>query len=356
MATETLSELGQHIRRLTNLAYPTAPSDLRETLAKEQFIDALISSDMRLRIKQARPHDLNDAVRHAVELEAFNKAERKQMEGQGYMRSTSDMGHEKPTKMENDMKALQKTVSELHKSFEAWKQPKSTGSNNTRNTGDWKLQKRRCYICDSDKHLKFKCPQNPRNQKEKPGNGEPEKQHQAKHVASTSSGLYAECKINNTVMDCLIDTGATLSILSLKTWDVIQQSCSEGLKRFEPQIYTASGNQVDVKGMTRVMVEIVGIKCITEVIVADIDMDAILGLDFLKANDCQLDISTNTLKIKGQDCELNLTGKIGCYRVTVSETIELPARSEMIIEGKVHVPALRKNEIGIVEPTGKLIN
>ena len=80
-ASESLSELGQDIRRLTNLAYPTAPSDLRETLAKEQFIDALVSSDMRLRIKQARPANLNDAVRHAVELEAFSRAERRHLEG-----------------------------------------------------------------------------------------------------------------------------------------------------------------------------------------------------------------------------------------------------------------------------------
>ena len=73
-----MSELGQDIRRLTNLAYPNAPVDVRETLAKEQFIDSLHNSDMRLRIKQARPTDLNDAVRHAVELEAFDRAERRQ--------------------------------------------------------------------------------------------------------------------------------------------------------------------------------------------------------------------------------------------------------------------------------------
>ncbi|CAC5412260.1 unnamed protein product [Mytilus coruscus] len=72
-AVEASPELGQDIRRLTNLAYATAPNEVRETLAKEQFIDSLIDSDMRLRIKQARPTDLNDAIRHAVELEAFNK-------------------------------------------------------------------------------------------------------------------------------------------------------------------------------------------------------------------------------------------------------------------------------------------
>ncbi|CAC5410999.1 unnamed protein product [Mytilus coruscus] len=41
--------------------------------AKEQFIDALEDSEMRLRIKQSRPKGLNDAIRFAVELEATTK-------------------------------------------------------------------------------------------------------------------------------------------------------------------------------------------------------------------------------------------------------------------------------------------
>ena len=51
-----------------HLAYPTAPIDVEETLAKEQFIDALVDADLRLRIKQARPQTLNDAIRLDVEL------------------------------------------------------------------------------------------------------------------------------------------------------------------------------------------------------------------------------------------------------------------------------------------------
>ncbi|KAK3090376.1 hypothetical protein FSP39_011314 [Pinctada imbricata] len=82
-ATESLPELGQHIRRLTNLAYPTVPQDVREALAKDQFIDALCNSDMRIRIKQSRPRNLNAAVRHAVELEAYFKAEGKLLESKG---------------------------------------------------------------------------------------------------------------------------------------------------------------------------------------------------------------------------------------------------------------------------------
>ena len=68
------------------MAYPTAPLDVRETLAKEYFKDALINSDIRLRIKQARPATLNDEIRQAVELEAFVKVEQKNKKLNDYVR------------------------------------------------------------------------------------------------------------------------------------------------------------------------------------------------------------------------------------------------------------------------------
>jgi hypothetical protein len=44
---------------------------------------------MRVRIKQSRPQNLNDAIRLAVELETFNRAERRVMEGRSYLRTTA---------------------------------------------------------------------------------------------------------------------------------------------------------------------------------------------------------------------------------------------------------------------------
>ena len=44
-----------------------------------------------------------------------------------------------------------------------------------------------------------------------------------------------------------------------------------------------SGNPVEIKGSVSVIIELGGIRSITKLIVADIDIDAILGLDFLKA-------------------------------------------------------------------------
>lgn len=103
-----MAELGQDVRRLANLAYPSAPADVRETLAKEQFIDALINSEMRLKIKQARPTDLNDAVRHAVELEAFYRAEKQH--GANYVSSDHSTQCSEIDDLKKMIKDLQQSV------------------------------------------------------------------------------------------------------------------------------------------------------------------------------------------------------------------------------------------------------
>lgn len=51
-ATGTLPELGQSIRRLNYLAYPSAPIDVRETLAKEEFF--LLQYDLTYPTKSSK--------------------------------------------------------------------------------------------------------------------------------------------------------------------------------------------------------------------------------------------------------------------------------------------------------------
>ena len=93
-------------------------------------------------------------------------------------------------------------------------------------------------------------------------------------MARKSSGLYIDCKVNTIPTEFLVDTGATLSILSIKAWNIISQSSSVMLfcQPLESEIFTASGNPDDVKGKVQVMVEISGAQCITEMAVADINV------------------------------------------------------------------------------------
>ena len=109
-ASESLPEMGQDVRRLTNLAYPTASSDLKDILATEQFLDGLYDSEMRLKIKQARPSSLNDAIQRAVELDAFNRAEKRGTETVRWMEHKSSAS---PLKLEKLIEAMQKSIDTL---------------------------------------------------------------------------------------------------------------------------------------------------------------------------------------------------------------------------------------------------
>ena len=71
---EGLPELAEDIERLARLAYPDADPSMLEVLGKDQFIDALLNDDSRLRIRQMRPTTLRAALEHALELESYQLA------------------------------------------------------------------------------------------------------------------------------------------------------------------------------------------------------------------------------------------------------------------------------------------
>jgi hypothetical protein len=58
MTAQVNGILTQVIRRLVNKTYHKAPAEIRETLSTEHFLDELVNSEMRIRIKQSRPANL----------------------------------------------------------------------------------------------------------------------------------------------------------------------------------------------------------------------------------------------------------------------------------------------------------
>ncbi len=71
---ESLAALSEDLERLGRLAYPDAPADMQNSLSRDQFVDALLEEDTRLRIKQHRPKTLQHALELALELESFQLA------------------------------------------------------------------------------------------------------------------------------------------------------------------------------------------------------------------------------------------------------------------------------------------
>ena len=164
---ENVAEFGQRILRLTTLAYPKADPCLINSLAMGFFVDAIPDSEMRLKVQQTRPKDLNEAVKVAVELEAFDRAERKRR-GQKYVRQTH-VPMEEYDDMNQIVQLLEKEKKDqaliielinliMHdQKKESYKRVNSVLKNNHELNTKGKYKKK-CFNCGDDRHLANTCP------------------------------------------------------------------------------------------------------------------------------------------------------------------------------------------------------
>ena len=77
LKSETLPELGQVMKRLARYALPFASSSVRQWLALTQFTEALDDEFLEYAVKQAKPKTVDEAVKVAMETEAFRVSRRR---------------------------------------------------------------------------------------------------------------------------------------------------------------------------------------------------------------------------------------------------------------------------------------
>ena len=289
--------MGQDVRKLTNLAYPTASSDLKEILATEQFLDGLHDCEMRVKIKQARLSSLNDAIQRTVDLEAFNRAEKGRTETVRWMEHKSSA---RSPKLEKLMEAMQKSISTLAREVRDLKRSKCQGnqimteeprSNFENRSGEPRVRLRRGYKCGSMEHLRRDCPWIQRNQ------------HVNKAVETRphccrddKSELYVSMLVNGMPTRFLVDTGAIVSLLSRRAYDRMDKAY-ETSTGVDGEVVSTNGTLVKVLGQTSVQLKIADEAWTQDLIIADIHEDGILGMDFLLKHKCIINLPTRAISI-----------------------------------------------------------
>ena len=174
---ETLPELAQSIRRLIARGYPNANVALREILALDHFIDALLDSETRLRLKQNKPTSLDECVRMAIELEAFSKAEQEKFSGKSkkFVRATNlgepNVENEQHKLLLSKISELEKQLAQLNsqgkividkaeKSNVSEKNPSQNNAKMKKKYTPRDLSKVECYLCRKLGHYQSHCPEN----------------------------------------------------------------------------------------------------------------------------------------------------------------------------------------------------
>lgn len=97
----------------------------------------------------------------------------------------------------------------------------------------------------------------------------------------------------------LCDTGANISILSKKIFDSWPKLDKPNLMPVNSKMVTVTGERKSFEGKCLVPIQLGNHKFQHKILVADIVQDGILGIDFMKQNNCDLMISKNYLKVNG---------------------------------------------------------
>ena len=120
-------------------------------------------------------------------------------------------------------------------------------------------------------------------------------------------------QIRNQAADFVLDTGTAVTLVRKVLWELSKLQGMELEEWNGKQLVGVEGTPLHVCGITQVQISL-GERCFQSqvVVVSGLTADAILGLDFLEANGCTINLVKKTLHF--HDCNLSLsldTIKIG---------------------------------------------
>lgn len=171
----------------------------------------------------------------------------------------------------------------------------------------------------------------------------PKEELKVAYLGRSSNSYYVDGVVNSQSLCLLLDTGATMTILSSKS--------GLGGKKIQPSSWTlktATGEPARVHGETVAAFIIGGRQFSHRTLVADIDEDAILGLDVMTKLECKIDLKNGILSVGNEEVILR-RGKDISARVRLLEETTIPALSQMTLQAATN-HKLPEGQCMVLEP------
>ena len=172
---EKLPDLAGSLRRLVKKAYPEAVESLQDSLAKDQFIDALEDREIRMKVRESGPKALDEAVSRALQLEAMLEAESRRSKGR-QVRVVQEPSLEQNSDL---VELLRQNRAAMEQMVQLVQRQETKGKGNASGSGEQQhngrrlgprvpmtkdRRERRCFQCHQKGHFIAECPQKPKEQ------------------------------------------------------------------------------------------------------------------------------------------------------------------------------------------------
>ncbi len=157
----------------------------------------------------------------------------------------------------------------------------------------------------------------------------------------TPGELVVRGRVSSLAVAMLIDSGASVSIVSTRLWEHLHRLCPGWtLMPTTVDVCTVSGDLAKVRGQAVLEIELANRFYVHQFIVTDVTEDLILGMDFIHKHQVDCDWQRGVLRLRGQEVQAirKYSASHGlCRRLIVSKTALVPAHLTVVM-AKVAVP------------------
>jgi hypothetical protein len=343
---ESLQFLYQDVCRVMSLAYPGPHSDLADIVGRDAFLDALNDHNIRVRILEREPRNIDEALSIACRLEAYSRSnpndqmggeptDFKARKGRFVCRMALSDSDSMPEHIPNEinssfMKKMDEilgTVREIKSreqpsqtnimmdSFDGFSTNRQTNQNANVNSANMRTRQnpyRRkgrpddsCRKCKQTGHWARECPlnQNQDLMTSQEGQSSAQSTLQTNVIATgrSKNEVYLCGKFNGQKITCQPDRGCDMSMIRSRLLPNL----------FEPTQHRLLADNhiaIPVVGETTISFSVSGKQFFVRLVVSEIMEDLILGIDWLRKYRCRWDFGKNLIEI--DCCAVRLHGRL----------------------------------------------
>ena len=332
---------------------------------------------------------MQEVLAVAIEVEVFQASE-KQHQRQGRFTTNVIATQVAETRQETFDSSISKILAEMKKDREEQRHlledfmKKMTSPERWQNMGVWGLNRvgrGNCWNCGQPGHFSRNCPFQENNKLREraqeraepkglssvpPCRQRPACSPRARTLRGThyQLGLYVSSKVDGVGVRFLVDTGSNITLLSPAVVAKIDPDRQPSLESVENHMILTDGSAKPFRGRGTFELEMNGKRIRQEIWIADIELEGILCMDFVRKYGCQIvsapegelqlfipDVSTAS---KAELADSTRSNTRQCFRVAVEDTVVIPANSALITAAKV-LDECGNGGVGILEPTKEFV-